>query len=107
MSPDDSLFFSLSQEFQNKHRLRQQQHDGNGNVWSISFPENWRTVRATLLIEHCGAADFLARMQGLDAPGFTSERMDTDHSFNSQRIALQALILRWADAQHLSPIAVQ
>ena len=52
------------------------------------------------------AAEFLAQMQRLEAPRFASERMDTDHSFNSQRIALQALILRWAKAQHLAPIAV-
>jgi len=64
-------------------------------------------ITCTVDDEDDEAADFLARMQGLDAPGFTSERMDTDHSFNSQRIALQALILRWADAQHLSPIAAQ
>jgi pimeloyl-ACP methyl ester carboxylesterase len=51
------------------------------------------------------AADFLAHMQRLNPPGFTSERMDTDHSFNSQRIALEALILHWTDAQHLTPIA--
>jgi hypothetical protein len=29
---------------------------------------------------------------------------DTDHSFNSQRIAMEALILRWADAQRFTPI---
>jgi hypothetical protein len=41
------------------------------------------------------AADFLARMQHLDAPKFTSQLMDTDHSFDSQRIGLEAAILRW------------
>jgi pimeloyl-ACP methyl ester carboxylesterase len=41
------------------------------------------------------AADFLARMRQLDAPQFTSQLMDTDHSFNSQRIGLESAILRW------------
>jgi acetyl esterase/lipase len=38
------------------------------------------------------------------APRFTRETMDTDHSFNDQRIALQASILRWL-AEDLRPSA--
>jgi pimeloyl-ACP methyl ester carboxylesterase len=64
-------------------------------------------ITCTVDDEDDQAADFLAQMQRLEAPRFTSERMDTDHSFNSQRIALEALILRWADPQHLATLAAQ
>lgn len=41
------------------------------------------------------AADFIAGMQRNGAAHFTTELMETDHGFNSRRIALQASVLRW------------
>ncbi len=41
------------------------------------------------------AADFITGMQCSGATHFTTQLMDTDHSFNSHRVALQASILRW------------
>lgn len=44
------------------------------------------------------AADFTAGMQRNGAAHFTTELMETDHGFNSRRIALQASVLRWLAA---------
>ena len=41
------------------------------------------------------AGDFIAGMQRNGAAHFTTELMETDHGFNSRRIALQASVLRW------------
>ncbi len=62
-------------------------------------------ITATHDDEDDQAADFLAQMQRLNPARLTSQVMDTDHSFNSQRIALEASILRWIDAQGLAPAA--
>ena len=50
------------------------------------------------------AVDFIAGMRRSGASHFTSQVMDTDHSFNSHRIALQASILRWLAALSNAPI---
>ena len=41
------------------------------------------------------AVEFIAAMQRSNATHFTTQLMDTDHGFNSHRIAVQAVILRW------------
>ena len=63
-------------------------------------------ITATIDDEDDKAADFLARMQQLHPAHFTGEVMDTDHSFNSQRIALEAAILRWTAAAGIAPAAL-
>jgi pimeloyl-ACP methyl ester carboxylesterase len=47
------------------------------------------------------AVAFIAQMRQLGAPKFARQVLDSDHSFNTQRIALQAAVLRWIEAEHL------
>ncbi|MGA8705983.1 MAG: alpha/beta fold hydrolase [Steroidobacteraceae bacterium] len=63
-------------------------------------------ITATIDDEDDKATDFLARMQQLNPPRFTSELMDTDHSFNGRRIELEAAVLRWTAAAGLAPASV-
>jgi pimeloyl-ACP methyl ester carboxylesterase len=61
-------------------------------------------IRSVLLItashddDDDKAGDFIAGMQRNGAAHFTTEFMETDHGFNSRRIALQASVLRWLAA---------
>jgi pimeloyl-ACP methyl ester carboxylesterase len=50
------------------------------------------------------AVELSDALRRLGAQRLTREQMDTDHSFNDQRIALQASILRWL-AENLRPSA--
>jgi hypothetical protein len=43
------------------------------------------------------AAGLLSEMHRLGAEGLTTESLDTDHGFNSRRITLQSVILRWLE----------
>jgi uncharacterized protein len=41
------------------------------------------------------AKDLIASLHNLQAPQFSAQSMETDHSFDDRRIALQAAILKW------------
>lgn len=55
--------------------------------------------------EDCKAEALLAEMRRSGAPRLTATRLDTDHAFNSHRVALAALVVRWAAALPGAPAA--
>jgi pimeloyl-ACP methyl ester carboxylesterase len=55
--------------------------------------------------EDCKAEELLSAMRNAGAPKLVASRLDTDHSFNSHRVALAALLVRWAAALPGAPSA--